>query len=235
MASAEQLADHPLFRTDDLRATARLLARTAVFVRQFSAKQIVLVQGETHDRLTVIAEGRLTATIDSPGGQSLLVETLSAPDIIAPAMLFSADPVVPVTLTAQTDGRLISLEKEAFTTIARAFPVVYERLLSTVSEKFAFIATKMRLLHFATLREKIAGYVLERLQEERRPAVESPGTSTFIELPYNRDRLAELFGVARPSLSRALGAMVDDGLLVVAGKRINVIDRSGLELIASGE
>jgi len=231
MSTALELVNNPVFGRSE--AMRRVLVRTPARARSVPAHKVVFVQGEHLRQLTIIVEGRLTATIESPGGQTLLVETLSPFDIIAPAMLFGSRPVLPVTLTAATDTRLVSIETEAFRSIAERFPAVYERFLAVVSEKFEFLTTKMRLLHFATLREKIAGYVLERMRDQNAVTSRTVASARTVELPYGRDRLAELFGVARPSLSRALGGMVNDGLLVVSGKKIEVLRPDRLKSIAS--
>lgn len=224
-----ELADHPLFGGPEL--LRRLLARTPARIRTLAREKIVSVQGEPITHLTVVMAGKLSATIVSPSGHTLLVETLGPSDVIAPAMLFSPQPVMPVTLTAITEARLVSLEMQAFGGIARHYPVVYERLLNLIGEKFQFVTTKMRLLHFATLREKVAGYIVERLREAW--ATSSGGaTANEVDLPYGRDRLAELFGVARPSLSRALGGMVDEGVIIVSGRRVEVLKPRELAMIA---
>ena len=49
-----------------------------------------------------------------------------------------------------------------------------------------------------------------------------------IQMPYSRERLAELFGVARPSLSRVLGEMASEGIVALAGRRVAVKDRGAL-------
>jgi CRP-like cAMP-binding protein len=52
--------------------------------------------------------------------------------------------------------------------------------------------------------------------------------SPLLLLPMSKERLAETFGVTRPSLSRELGAMARDGLIAVEGRRIRILDREGL-------
>jgi len=219
MATAEVLVDHPLFSEIDLDTLHRALAQIPASTATFTAGQVVRVQGDPAERLTVISKGNMTATIETSSGKSLLVETLSAPDILAPAVIFSSEPVLPVTLTATSDGVLISITREHLEQLGRRFPAIYLRLLHEVGEKFNFITMKMRLLHFATLRQKIAGYLLGRIRS---------GMPPVVELPYTRERLAELFGVARPSLSRALGEFVHEGVLEVSGHTVTVRDMDRL-------
>lgn len=226
MTTADELRVHPLFLGTDPEALSRVLAQIPAREVCFTNGRIVMVQGDPCDRLTVIIKGTLSATMESPSGKSLLVETLQPPDMIAPALLFAPEPVIPVTLTALTDGRAVSIARGQVEAIGRNFPSIYIRLLEHVGEKFAFLTTKMRLLHFATLRQKIAGYLLERKRQS---------TGTRIDIPYTRERLAELFGVARPSLSRVLGEMAREGIVSLAGSTIQIADLPALERTARSE
>ena len=52
-------------------------------------------------------------------------------------------------------------------------------------------------------------------------------------LRMDREELAEFLGVARPSLSRALMKLKEDGVIDVEKNRITVLDRYALEEIAN--
>jgi CRP-like cAMP-binding protein len=44
-----------------------------------------------------------------------------------------------------------------------------------------------------------------------------------VVLPAPKEKMAETFGVTRPSLSRELGAMAREGLIAVDGRRIAIL------------
>jgi CRP-like cAMP-binding protein len=216
---AEALAGHPLFSGIERGALTRLLSRIHLKVRHFHGEKIIAIQGTPVTGLVVILDGRVAASIESPDGKALLVETLEAPDLLAPALVFTPEPVMPVTLTAITAGCVVTIDRDDLEHIGEEFPSFYVELLRDVGEKFNFLTTKIRLLQFATLRQKVAGYLLERARIT---------AGTTVVLPYGRERLAELFGVARPSLSRTLGAMVEEGLLTVSRNLVEIRDRAAL-------
>ena len=226
MATADRLIDHLLFAGAPSAATADALRRVPLHERRFASGEVVALQGDLLDSLTIITTGRLAATMESPTGRSLMVETLSAPEVLAPGILLSEEPRLPVTLTAVSDGALASISLEAVQALGERFPTLYRNLLRMAADKFAFVATKMRLLHFASLRQKMAGYLLEL-------ASRAPGVT--VTLPYTRERLAELFGVARPSLSRVLGALVEEGVVKVSRATVEIVDPAALELVLQEE
>lgn len=53
--------------------------------------------------------------------------------------------------------------------------------------------------------------------------------SQYLLLPYSRKKMAELLNIPRPSLSRELIRMKDDGLIDFYKNRIKIIDLKSLE------
>ena len=46
---------------------------------------------------------------------------------------------------------------------------------------------------------------------------------------HSQAQLSELFGVARPSVGRAISEMNQEGLIRTSGKQVEILDRPGLE------
>jgi CRP-like cAMP-binding protein len=46
--------------------------------------------------------------------------------------------------------------------------------------------------------------------------------------------LADFFGVARPSVSRALGELEQGGYIEASGKKIHILDKKGLSDLTAG-
>ena len=64
---------------------------------------------------------------------------------------------------------------------------------------------KMTVMNAPTIEAKIQIYLTELNNET--------GKTGVVKVPFDRNRMAEYFGVTRPALSRALGHMRDRGLL----------------------
>ncbi len=88
-------------------------------------------------------------------------------------------------------------------------------LLSDVGGRVAFLAEKLRLTQFSTLRQKIAGYLVERASALK---------TDLVSLPTTQKSLAELFGVARPSLGRVIHELETDGIIARESRRIRIVD-----------
>ncbi len=72
----------------------------------------------------------------------------------------------------------------------------------------------------SSLRERIAIWLIDAMDE-----------NAVVNLPMNREQLADFLGVARPSLSRELMRMQKDGLIEVNKKMIRVCDKEAVEML----
>jgi CRP-like cAMP-binding protein len=83
------------------------------------------------------------------------------------------------------------------------------RLSSNISNilarEFFSAWRKLAVMNAPTIEAKIQMYLRELDNES--------GNTGNVKLPFNRERMAEYFGVTRPALSRSLGRMRDRGLL----------------------
>lgn len=216
-----QLGTSPLFEGVDVTELGRVVVRTNV--RDFAAGRVVLLAGCAYTELRVILEGRCTAEMTSGEGKTVVVETLGPGAALATAVLFSPNGRLPVTLVAKSDLRLASMPKAELLEICGRFPPVLEALLADMGRRVAFLTDKYRSLSFASLRERIADWLLR--SAERRPE------GLEVRLETSKERLAEVFGVARPSLSRELGEFVARGLIDMKGRRISILDEAGLQAL----
>ncbi len=73
-----------------------------------------------------------------------------------------------------------------------------------------------------SIRKKIANYLLEEYKNQG---------STTLNIPLTRKRMAELLNIPRPSLSRELGAMKDEGIIQLDKNIIEIVDIQLLEAI----
>jgi CRP-like cAMP-binding protein len=148
-----------------------------------------------------------------PSGKSVVIETIKAPDPIAPAILFAPRRALPVNVTANTDCRLLVLPLETILDLCQRNRCFLINLLAEIGGKLSLFAEKFKLLEFSSLRSRIAAYLRDRLENDR------------YTLPVSKEKLAEFLSTTRPSLSRELSAMVREGIIHVEGRTIRVVDR----------
>lgn len=85
-------------------------------------------------------------------------------------------------------------------------------------ETTIFLTNKLQMISLKSLRKKLATFFLEKTTAEN---------GSFV-LKRSRTQLAEYFGVQRQSLARSLKEMEDEGIILLKGREIQILDRSRL-------
>ncbi len=212
-----------LCRGVDVVELDRLLSTVSCRVGVYEKGSVVLLAGSRYDALRVILEGTVSAEMHHPNGKSVTIETIDAPDPVAPAILFAPGRALPVTVVAATGVRLLELPLEAVLDLCQKNRFFLVNFLTEIGGKISLFAEKFRLLEFSSLRRRIAAYLEPRL------------TDGSFTLPFSKEKLAEFLSVARPSLSRELSSMASDGLIAVEGRTIRVADKDALRAALSGD
>ena len=203
------LANCLLFRDVDIHSLADILRTAQARVEEHHTGRTVRFQGDVYEDLIIVASGELVARIDDSNGRGMIVEHFRPSSLVAGAVLTSSDPVLPVSLEALEDSVLVTIPADEMYALFVREPAVLKSFLTDAGDKVRFLAEKLRLLRFGTLRRRIAGHLLGLARQQ--------GTSEP-KWRYGREQTADLLGVARPSLSRELSSMVQEGLLEHLGR-----------------
>ncbi|WP_455383274.1 Crp/Fnr family transcriptional regulator [Salinispira pacifica] len=213
------LARCPLFRAVPRDELAGRMRATEHHIHGYSVGALIRSRGDRCDELLVMLRGQAAGEFQDYEGHVLRVETIPAPETLASAFLFAPDPRFPVNIIALTQVRICSFPRASVIRLARESDHIMGALLADVGSRASFLAEKLRLTQFATLRQKVAGYLWERASALGKDSVPLSGTQAS---------LAELFGVARPSLGRVLHELESVGVIEREGRRIRILDRKRL-------
>lgn len=209
----------PLFRNARRDELTPILNQMQLQPRSFEKGRLVALRGDRVEGLKLLLRGSLSAEIPSPSGKVLKVETLTAPCTVAGPLAFAAENYLPVQLTGLEDGLLLSIPEKQSLVLLSSQPEILKAYLGDCGNKINFLSEKIRLFQFHSLSQKIAHYLLGLVEKQK---------SSQIRLPMTMETLSDLFGVARPSLSRSLGNLVDQGTLERRGKEFFIPDLEGL-------
>jgi MFS family permease len=121
-----RLLEHPIFAglpTPRLEATARQLAE-----RPMSAGEVVIRQGDVADRFYLLADGTVAVSQVPDGGAAVHLRDLGPGDVFGEIGLLRRSPRT-ATVTATSDGILLTLEADAFRDLVSAGPGLSTRML----------------------------------------------------------------------------------------------------------
>ena len=197
------LSQSPIFKGLQPPEIENLLVQVPHQIRHFHKDDLLAVAGEEVKVAMILLEGKLQGEMVDFSGNSLKIEELIPPQMVAAGFLFGKKSRFPVNLSAMADGEMLIILKPNFTRLLSLDNRVLNNFLNIISDKAQFLSRKISFLNFKTIREKIAFFLLQHYKSGFRN----------IPLKQNQQSLAEMFGVARPSLARTIGELQREGIL----------------------
>lgn len=180
-------------------------------LRSYAAHEFIAMQGDPCRMLYLLYNGTVRATMSGSDGKQVTMEDLQAPVLLAPAFLFATNHRFPVNVVALTPCEVLVINKESFVELMRREPIVMQNFLRIISDRSQILTQKINSFALQGLKNRIAAYLCER-----------GGIG-------NQQEVAERMGVARPSLSRVLAELADEGCIAFEKRKVVIVHRAGLE------
>jgi CRP-like cAMP-binding protein len=216
------LTRSPLFRDLKSSEIETILSGIPYRVRRFPSGKMVAQSGDMVNSLMIVLSGYVKGEMIDFTGRIIKIEDISMPSAIAPAFLFGNRNSFPVNVIAVQDTELLMIEKSDFLKLLKENEQLLTNFLDMISNRSQFLSDKIKFLNFKTIKSKLAQYILELAMNGKKE----------IRLDRSQNDLADYFGVARPSVGRALGELEELGLIETNGKNIKVLKQQELaELI----
>ena len=217
----EVLKNSPLFKGLETYEVDFLINNTLHQIKQFSNKEVLAYSGERVEKAMILLEGKLQGEMIDFSGNSLKIEEIDPPQMVAAAFLYGPQSVFPVNLSVISDGKMLIIYKNDFTQMLSGDQRVLNNYLNIVSGKAQFLSRKITFLSFKTIREKIAYYLLQNLRSG----------SQIVIMNQSQKGLAEMLGVARPSLARTISEMESDQVIRWDRNQVEIINIKSLQAI----
>lgn len=176
----------------------------------------------------IVLSGELLVFKENSAGTRILINITQQGDIFGEMMAFSENNVNPLAIQAQ--GPCIVMFLQTNKIISRCEQIcshhqkMLVNLLCIMSDKTLVLNRKLDYLMMKSIRGKISCFLLETSQTTR--------NRSFM-LPMKRNELADFLNISRPSLSREMGRMRDEGIIHFHRSSIHIIDMEALLKIAS--
>lgn len=209
----------PVFRGLTPDTLADILSSIPVRTRKFAAADMIAQSGEEVRSLMIIVSGIVKGEMTDFTGRVIKIEDIPAPGAIAPAFIFGSENRFPVNVIAVSDCELLLIDRKDFMKIMVLNDAILVNFLNMISNRSQFLSEKIKFLNFKTIRGKLAQFLLQRY---------SPGEKE-INVGMTQSEIADFFGVARPSVARAMGELVREKYINASGKKITIIDHDGLK------
>ena len=228
----DRLCKNTIFEGLTPEQIGRILPCIAMSIQEYNTDECVWDKGEPVNNLGVVLHGELCVCSERDGKRTTL-QNIEANQLLGESVLLSTQQGLPHRVIAEKDAKILFLAGDFFMNtcdktcdLREEHQVIVKNMLRILSDKAVSLGKKVAYLTANDLRTKIAMYLCELYEISR--------SKTFT-MPLNRDRLADFFSVARPSLSRELTGLKNDGVINFHRSSVEILDLEKLYSIAEAK
>ena len=214
----EKAGECPVLKGLDSSDLVNIFEKVKYQIKSYKADEIVAFQGEEVKSLMILLLGSVRGEMVDFSGRMIKIEDIQAPRPLAGAFLFGEENKYPVEVIANETVKMLVIYRDEFLKLLTISPVIQRNYLGLISTKAQFLSRKIKFLSFKTIKGKIAHYILQI----------EPAADGSLKFPATQQMMADLFGVARPSVARALKELEEDGLIRSRNKQVTILDHKGL-------
>lgn len=218
------LSNSPLFAGLSDDEIESLTGTVNYRVRSLPAGAVAALAGEEITSLVIVISGSVRGEMSDLSGRTIKIEDINPPQALAAAVLFGAGAKYPVTVIANSDSQLLIINKDDYMIMMSGDKRILSNYLTVICTKALFLTGRLRFLSFHTIKSKYAHYLSSL-----------PGAASGrVVTDLTQQELSEFFGVARPSLARAISEMQEEGLISVDRREVRLLDLKGLSDLTQG-
>ena len=168
----------------------------------YKKNQIIKSEGDVCDYIYYILEGEVKAYTYTSEENVYLINTIKENDIFGDIPLFSSNNIFLGNVIASKATKLILISKSEFLDLCKNenFLALY---LKHNNDKFLNLQNRLKVLSQKNIREKVLFYLNKK----------SFALQSNIIPIESKEKLAEYLNIPRPSLSRELIKLKNDGLI----------------------
>ena len=201
----------PICRKIPVNEQKTFLDELNLSTRVFKKGEWIAQQGDAVNALYILLKGSVKTEMISESGTVLNIEIIHAPHPLAPAFLFAENNQFPVDVIALEHCEIVVISKESIMKQLAVNKAFLQEFMTFNSNRTHFLSERLKFLSTKTIKGKLAQYILVRTNNME------------FNLNMNQTELAEYFGVTRPSLSRSLSEMINEGIISLKGKRGKIV------------
>jgi len=191
----------------------------------FSRGHTIFSEGDDGAGFYVVISGRIKVFKMSPDGREQILHILGPGEIFGEVPVFAGSRF-PANAQAMDESRVLYFDRDALISLIEKNPSIALGMLSVLSRRLRMFAAMIDDLSLKEVPGRLASYLLYLSKKEK--------DSKDLELDITKGQLASLLGTIPETLSRILTKMSGQGIIESDGPRIKILDREGLEDLASG-
>ena len=187
-------------------------------IRKVEKDDFIVQLGGVLRNAGLLLKGKIESSFQNENYDQITMHTFGGGYLFGEAIVINSAKNSPVQVRAVEDSIVLFIDLSAIyqSEIASTLRMILaENLIKSLARKNLILNQKVRILSQKSLRDRILIY-LGTLPKDK---------NSFVKIPFTQTALAEYLGVNRSALSRELGRMQNEGLLIVKKEKMKRIKK----------
>lgn len=177
-------------------------------IKQYQKDEIIALEGDDIKNFGILLEGKLMLYKEKFDGSRVLLKQVHPRQLFGEIASFSDKRKWPAQVQVAKNSTVMFMPPEKITNtctnLCRGHRMLTLNMIKIISKKAINLNKTIEYLSVKSIRQKIAYYLLEQYKKTK---------SKSFMLDMNRNELSDFLNVTRPSLSREMANMRDEGLI----------------------
>lgn len=216
---AERLKKSALFEGMKKEDIESCIKSADAKIIDYAKEDIIFHENDEAKYIMMLVEGSIAVCGDFANGKRRIVAVFDQPgELFGEVYIFLRGKRYEHYALALTPVKILRMNKSCLYKDGEYWRMLNTNMLSILAHKNYYLNTRLQILSCSSLRQKLAHIFLRNIQEDKR-----------VEINMKREEFADWLNTARPSLSRELMKMQEEGLIRIEKKEIYVLDIENLE------
>jgi CRP/FNR family transcriptional regulator len=220
----KQLATIPLFQGLTVENHQQLAS--IVVQKLYKKNQTIFAEGDDGNGLYVVLSGRVKVFKLSHEGKEQILHIIGPGEPFGEVAVFAGEHF-PAHAQAMDETKSFFIPRNAFIDVIKKNPSLAMNMLAMLSRRLRKFTALVEDLSLKEVPGRLSAYLLYLSATKQH--------AHNLTLDISRSQLASLLGTIPETLSRILARMNSEDLIASDGRIIRILNRDGLEQLASGE
>ncbi|NLM76326.1 MAG: Crp/Fnr family transcriptional regulator [Clostridiaceae bacterium] len=197
-----------LFDGIEMDEISSLITCLTPVVKEYNRNDFIVKSGDDFHSLGIILDGEASVYKETLSGNRFLLKKIVPGEMFGEIAAFAKQQRWPAVVQANTAVTVCFVPKDKIvgrcSTLCSFHTRLINNMIGIVSERALLLRKKIDYVSIKTMRSKLCTFLYENYIKK--------GTNMF-RIQMNREQLAEFLNVSRPSMSRELSRMRDEGII----------------------
>ena len=218
------ISKSPLFNDIDSGELPLILKCLNPKLKNYNKNDYIFLSGDTFLSIGIILEGLAEVLNEKASGDRVVISALMPGDVFGEVIAFSGLTKWQNSVHALKKCKVLLIPRERIigecSKVCPWHRSLIQNFLKLISQKALTLNKKVKYLAIKGIRDKVGTFLYEQYKNTGRRE---------IVLDLNRNELADFLSVSRPSMSRELCKMRNEGIIDFHLKSFKIIDHEALK------